>query len=72
MKPFLLGRKATAAAPLRSPGSHHAFHGEGLVKQAPAGPHVETVKEGDKIVRLVVTCACGEKVEIDCLYPANG
>ena len=72
MKPFLLGKKAAVSAPLRAPASHHAYHSEGLVKQAPTGPHVETVKEGDKIVRLVVTCGCGEKIEIDCLYPANG
>ena len=32
---------------------------------------VEVVKEGDKVVRVVVTCACGERVEIDCLYPAG-
>jgi hypothetical protein len=32
---------------------------------------VEVIKEGDKIVRLVVTCACGERVEVECLYPAG-
>jgi hypothetical protein len=42
-----------------------------LVRPAPSGPHVEAVKEGDKIVRLIVTCSCGEKIEIDCLYPAG-
>jgi len=30
------------------------------------------VKEGDKVVRLIVTCACGERIEVDCLYPAGG
>lgn len=42
--------------------------------QTPAettGASVEAIKEGDKIVRLVVTCACGEKVEIECLYPTG-
>ena len=35
-------------------------------------PQVETIKQGDKVVRLVVTCSCGERIEIDCLYPAGG
>ncbi len=30
---------------------------------------IETVKEGEKVVRLIVTCSCGERIEIDCLYP---
>jgi hypothetical protein len=37
-----------------------------------AAPQVETVKQGDKVVRLIVTCSCGERIEIDCLYPAGG
>lgn len=32
---------------------------------------VECIREGDRITRLVVTCACGERVEIDCLYAAG-
>lgn len=40
---------------------------------APAGhpggsAQVECVREGDKIARLIITCACGERIEIDCLY----
>ena len=38
----------------------------------PSAAQVETVKQGDKIVRLIVTCGCGERIEIDCLYPAGG
>jgi len=41
-------------------------------KENDSGPTVETVKQGDKIVRLIVTCSCGERIEIDCLYPAGG
>jgi hypothetical protein len=37
-----------------------------------AGPTVECVKQGDKVTRLIVTCACGERIEIECLYPAGG
>jgi hypothetical protein len=33
--------------------------------------HVEVVKEGDKVVRLVVHCVCGERVDIECLYSAG-
>jgi hypothetical protein len=29
---------------------------------------VECVRQGDKIARLIVTCGCGERIEIDCLY----
>jgi hypothetical protein len=32
---------------------------------------VETIKEGDKVVRLVITCGCGQKIEIECLYPVG-
>lgn len=81
MKSFLQGKKQLAVEPLRAPAmsSHsgaaktearhagastaHASHGEGA--------HVEVVKEGDKVVRLVVTCGCGERVEIECLYSAG-
>lgn len=72
MKPFLLGKKAVDTKLLRvtqSPmasvtvqGGAHAAHG---------GPNVETVKQGDKIVRLIVTCSCGERIEVECLYPAG-
>ena len=29
---------------------------------------VECIRQGDKIIRLIVTCACGERTELDCLY----
>jgi hypothetical protein len=72
MKPFLQGKKAIDSKLLRvthspmaaatAPGGAHAAHG---------GPNVETVKQGDKIVRLIVTCSCGERIEVECLYPAG-
>jgi len=71
MKPFLLGKKSVEApqlrashtiAPMAANGGAHATHG---------GPNVETVKQGDKIVRLIVTCSCGERIEVECLYPAG-
>ncbi len=74
MKPFLLGKKPVETPPLRAAPvqHHHPLRTEGTVRPAANGPSVETVKEGDKVVRLIVTCSCGERIEIDCLYPANG
>jgi hypothetical protein len=77
MKPFLSGRPQVQASNLQPIAGFSAAQ---AVAQANAQKHtkesanvaVETVKQGDKIVRLIVTCSCGERIEIDCLYPANG
>lgn len=29
---------------------------------------VEAIKEGDRVTKLIVTCQCGEKIEILCAY----
>lgn len=82
MNSFLQGKKTLSVPPLRplpaalrprelTPAPSHqspaptmgASHGQ---------PSVEVVKEGDKVVRLIVVCTCGERVEIECLYPAGG
>ena len=55
---------ATASPSQRPAATAHAHSGGG-------DPTVEVVKEGDKVVRLIVTCTCGERVEIECLYPAG-
>jgi hypothetical protein len=79
MKPFLQGKKTLDVAPLRLPPG---FNPSGLgaprdTSPRPLGeahahePTVETIKEGDKVVRLVITCGCGEKIEIECLYPVG-
>lgn len=73
MQPFLTGKQVLATAALRADRRGAA---PALGKNLPCAfeapePTVEAVKEGDKVVRLVVTCACGERVEIDCLYPAG-
>ena len=78
MKPFLTGRAQAQSANLQSfsglgpaeavaRATAHKQHAKDV-----AGPTVEAVKQGDKIVRLIVTCSCGERIEIDCLYPAGG
>lgn len=79
MKSFLQGKKSLSVEPLRAPLPLAAqpqpkcspAHGGGASAGAGAAPtsaHVEVVKEGDKVVRLIVTCACGERVEVECLY----
>ena len=80
MKSFLQGKKTLNTAPLRPPGapvalpaqrSSHAHSAVSVVTPGASSAHVEVVKEGDKVVRLVVTCVCGERVEIECLYSAG-
>ncbi len=29
---------------------------------------VEAIKEGERVTKLIVTCKCGEKIEILCAY----
>jgi hypothetical protein len=79
MKSFLAGKKSLSVAALRPPIGAIASTGStagGLYApghvHAATGATVEVVKEGDKVVRLVVTCGCGERVDIECLYPAGG
>ncbi len=71
MKPFLSGKKTLFGEPLRSAQPHAHPSQPGNAHPGPAGPTVETVKQGDKVVRLIVSCSCGERIEIDCLYPAG-
>ena len=80
MKSFLQGKKTLSVASLRPPpglSSPHApactTHPRAHSAAVPGASSatVEVVKEGDKIVRLVVTCVCGERVEVECLYPAG-
>jgi hypothetical protein len=74
MKSFLHGKRSIDAAALRSPTSGGTPSGLGSaaphgVPAAGVSPHVEVVKQGDKVMRIVVTCSCGERTEIECLYP---
>ena len=79
MKPFLHGRKPsplaaasprTAAVPAAPPGLGSVVRA--VLPSAMGGdPQIEVVKEGDKVVRLVITCSCGERMEVECIYPAG-
>ncbi|MEJ1971907.1 MAG: hypothetical protein WDM96_05280 [Lacunisphaera sp.] len=72
MKPFLSGKRNLDSTPLRAPHipQGRRRHGAGRAP-APEGPSVEVVKQGDKVMRIVVTCGCGEKIEVECLYPVG-
>ncbi len=76
MKPFLAGRPIQSAATVRpaaEPGTQalaQALASAGHRTSDHGGsPTVECVKQGDKVVQLIITCSCGERIEIDCLYP---
>lgn len=77
MKPFLTNRKSSgtpALAAIVSPpplGAKATLRPAATGATAPVLPSIEAVKEGDKVVRLIVTCACGERMEVECIYPAG-
>jgi hypothetical protein len=80
MNSFLQGKKILPVSPLRPMVLPTSLPIPGASKIHPAGVHsasgvqptVEVIKEGDKVVRVVVVCSCGERVEIECLYAAGG
>ena len=76
MKSFLSGRAQISGSSLQplanaipKPGAGLTPHAHGKDNGASAGATVQCIKQGDQVVRLIVTCTCGEKIEIDCLYP---
>jgi hypothetical protein len=78
MKPFLHGKKSISVAPLRPLQKGvpaHAPSGNAAKSTAETttggGCSVEVIKEGDRVSRIVVSCTCGERVDITCLYPAG-
>jgi hypothetical protein len=70
MKPFLSGKKAVERPPL-VPGESRRPGPAWACKQETVQPNVEVVKEGEKVVRIIFTCSCGERTEVECLYPAG-
>jgi hypothetical protein len=70
MKPYLQGRKSNSLPALPNGSGKAIASLVGLAHPAslPGGHSIEAVKEGDKVVRLVITCACGERMEVECLY----
>ena len=76
MKSFLQGKRSLDIAALKAPqtgvvpATGGTAIGEPTGRQSPACRRRSTlVKQGDKIMRIIVTCTCGERTEIECLYP---
>jgi hypothetical protein len=69
MKSFLQGKKTLPAPALQAPAHKSVLAANGASASGGVShPNIEVVKEGEKIVRLVITCACGERMDIECLY----
>jgi hypothetical protein len=75
MKSFLQGKRTVEMTSLRTPqapvsvvAGMSSGHPPANPAVTEAAPQIEVVKQGDKIVRIIVTCACGERTEIECLY----
>jgi hypothetical protein len=41
-------------------------HGHGADHGA---PEIECIRDGDRIISILIRCSCGERIEIDCVYP---
>jgi hypothetical protein len=67
VRPLEVLSAPTGGASVASSGGLRPAHAH-----AAAGASVECIREGDRVVRLVVTCACGERIEVECLYPVGG
>lgn len=72
MKHYLHGRVQIAEDTLSAPTPPADRLRVAPFENATASPNIEIVKQGDKVTRLIVTCTCGERIEIECLYPASG
>lgn len=72
MKHFLHGRTQISELSLCPPAPPADALRVAPFDTASANPQIEVVKQGDKVTRLVVTCSCGERIEIECLYPTAG
>lgn len=68
MKSFLHGKKSLPSAGNPPARATIALGGVAHAPASAGGANVEVVKEGEKVVRLVITCACGERTEVECLY----
>jgi hypothetical protein len=44
------------------------LHRGSAASQHKAEPSVEAISNGGRIEKIIVTCSCGEKVEIECNY----
>ncbi len=69
MKNFLHGRPQMSGGALHARSVHSSPLPVAATEPCGDSPSVEVVKQGDKVVRIVVTCSCGERIELECIYP---
>jgi len=69
MKNFLHGRPLVSGGALRAQSVHPGAFPQAAIDPGGDSPNVEVVKQGDKVARIVVTCSCGERIELECIYP---
>jgi hypothetical protein len=72
MKHYLHGRVQVPEETLSAPTPPADGLRVAPFETASTSPNIEVVKQGEKVTRLIVTCTCGERIEIECLYPASG
>ena len=74
MKSFLSDRPRidapSASRALAATPSPFTFETKAAAACANGGApsRVECARDGDRVTRIIVHCACGERIEIDCLY----
>jgi hypothetical protein len=56
-----------AASPFQAAAPAHA-HGPSAAAGSGEQPKVTVERQGDRISRIIVTCSCGEVIELDCRY----
>jgi hypothetical protein len=50
------------------PSDVHKAHGSGEGHVGRGEPSVEAITSNGRVEKIVVTCSCGEKIEIECCY----
>jgi len=59
----MFGAASTASAPAQKPEPGPAAEG-----QVEAGPQVELVQNKGRVERIIVTCTCCKRIELQCQY----
>jgi hypothetical protein len=72
MKHYLHGRVQVSEEALSAPPPPADGLRVAPFKNTANSSNIEVVKQGEKVTRLIVTCSCGERIEIECLYPSTG
>ena len=68
--PFIRSQPEASAAPAAS--GRDPFFGASPPEHGEHGqPQVELVCAEGRVSRIVITCTCGQRTELDCEYPAR-